>query len=146
MKGKDMLKKIILGIIIGAVVLTAGAGGIYAYQKNPNSADEVAITKSKSYETDCANSNFTGNENKQYRLQQGECDQLNCPKKDCPNQDCANEDCTEQYCNRESNCYRYNNDENGYQNRNNFCYRNSSENQNCNENCLQNFLIFWIKI
>mgnify|MGYP005847698325 CR=1 FL=1 len=134
-----MLKKVILGIIVSAVVLTTGVGGIYAYQKNSNPSDEVAIAGSKSYKTYSTNSNFTGNKNKQYRLQQNECSQLNCPNEDCENQDCVNENYTEQYCSRENNCYRYNNDENGYQNHNNFCYRNSTKNQNCNENC-ENYL------
>ena len=133
-----MLKKIILGIIIGAVVLTAGAGGIYAYQKNSDPADEVAPASSKPYTTGNTNSDFTVNENKQYRFQQGASEKPNCPNGDCPNKDCANKDCAEQYCNRENNCYRYNNDEKGYQNQNNFCYRNSSEKQYRNKNYLQN--------
>ena len=36
-----MLKKIILGLIIGAVVLTGSAGALYAYQKN-SVADTVS--------------------------------------------------------------------------------------------------------
>lgn len=138
MKGKDMLKKIILGIIIGAVVLTIGAGSIYAYQKNYVPADEFATTKSYSFVSGNKISDSTVNKNKQYCFQQGKSEQLNFPNDDCPKQVCANKNCTEQYCNRINNCYRYNNDEDGYQNRNNFCYRNISGNQDFNGNCLQN--------
>ena len=100
-----MLKKIILGIIIGMVVLTAGVGSIYAYQKNSNTGNEAAIKNSTAYEanTNCTNANCTGANN-------------------------------EQYCNRENNCYQYNNDENGYQNQNNFCYRNNNENRSSSQN------------
>ena len=126
-----MLKKIILGIIIGMVVLTAGVGSIYAYQKNSNTGNEAAIKNSTAYEanTNCTNAKCTGANNEQNCLNQGQCDQLNCTNENCLKQDCANENCTEQYCNRENNCYQYNNDGSGYQNQNNFCNRYNNENQ-----------------
>jgi len=129
-----MLKKIILGVIIGAVVLTTGAGAIYAYQKSSDPVDEAASINSDVYKE--AGKNLGGNN--QYRLQQGECEELSGYNEDCPNQDCNNENCLEQYRNMENNCYRYNNEENGSQNMNSFCYRDEDQNQTRNRDCEEN--------
>jgi len=139
-----MLKKIILGIIISSVILTVGAGVIYAYQKNSNTANEVGVIGNRSYgaATSSSNSsnssNFKRNGNNQYLLQQYECEQSICHNENCINEDCSNPDCdnenctkyTKQYSNMENNCYRYNNDEIGYQNQNEFCYKYDNKNQN----------------
>jgi hypothetical protein len=129
-----MLKKIILGVIIGTVVLTTGAGAIYAYQKSSDPVDEVASANSNVYKE--AGKNLGGNN--QYRLQQEECEELGGYNEGCPNQDCNNENCIEQYRDMENNCYRYNNEENGSQNMNKFCYRNEDKNQNRDGDCEQN--------
>ncbi len=128
-----MLKKIILGIIISTVVLTVGAGALYAYQKNSNPTNEAYATNNRSYGVDSKSgicSNFKVNRNNQYRQQQDECNQLNCLNENCQNQNRNNgnyTDYTNQYNNMENNRYRYNNNGTDYQNQNSFCYRYNNE-------------------
>ncbi len=134
-----MLKKIVLGIIIATVVLTVGAGSIYAYQKNSDTADEVTRINNRLRESDCENPNSSENRN-QYRLQQEESDGLNGPNENRFKNECDNENCTEQYQNRENNCYMQNNQETGDQNQNNFSYRheNKLSDNSCDGNCEMN--------
>jgi len=134
-----MLKKIVLGIIIATVVLTVGAGSIYAYQKNPDTADGATRINNRLRESDCENPNSSENRN-QYRLQQEEPDGLNCPNENRFKNECDNENCTEQYQNRENNCYMQNNQEAGDQNQNNFSYRheNKLSDNSCDGNCEMN--------
>jgi hypothetical protein len=132
-----MLKKIVLGIIIGAVVLTVGAGSIYAYQKNPDTADGSTRINNRLRESDCENPNSSENRN-QYRLQQEEPGGLNCPNENRFKNECDNENCTEQYQNRENNCYMRNNEETGDQIQNNFSYRHENENKSSDKSCEQN--------
>lgn len=135
-----MWKKIVLGIIIGAVVLTVGAGGIYAYQKNSNSGNDIIAEKYKGYGK---NNNFAtpdgiGTEKnyaEQYCLQEEECDQWGNSYRNCLNKYCEYENCLNQNQNMENNCYRYNNGETGYQNQNTYCYRNNNRNQINNRDC-----------
>jgi len=132
-----MLKKIVLGIIIATVVLTIGAGSLYAYQKNSDTADGVTRINSRLRESDCENPNSSENRN-QYRLQQEEPDGLNCPNENRFKNECDNENCTEeQYQNRENNCYMQNNQETGDQIQNKFSYRNENENKLSDNSCEQ---------
>jgi len=134
-----MLKKIVLGIIIGVVVLTVGAGSIYAYQKNSDTADGATRINNRLRESDGECTNSSENRN-QYRLQKEEPDSLNCPNENRFKNECDNENCTEQYQNRENNCYMQNNQEAGDQNQNNFSYRheNKLSDNSCDGNCEMN--------
>ncbi len=69
-----MWKKIILGLIIGTIMLTASAGGIYAYQKNINPSDNLR-TQSKindaNKERNCKEMHYEYNN--QYQTQNNYC-------------------------------------------------------------------------
>jgi len=134
-----MLKKIVLGIIIGAVVFTLGAGSIYAYQKNSDNTNGVTGINNRLRESDGECTNSSENRN-QYRLQKEEPDSLNCPYENNFKNECNNENCTEQqYQYRENNCYMHNNEETD-QIQNNFSYRheNKLSDNSCDGNCEMN--------
>jgi hypothetical protein len=140
MKGREMWKKIVLGIIIGTVVLTVGAGGIYAYQKNSNTRNDVIAEKSKGYGknnnfaiSNCADSEK--NDTEQYCLQNEECKQWSSSNRNCLSKDYECENCLNQNQNMENNCYRYNNGGTGDQNQNTYCFRNNNRNKINNQDC-----------
>ena len=139
-----MLKKIILGIIIGAVVFTTSAGFLYAYQK------ESGVKHNLDYKNSVIskNANNNGNNNQNYKNRLNNQDCQNCVN----NNDC-NTDCyqyrfsqTNRYTqrlqnkqlnqlnnqNNNANCNNYNR---CYENQNCYSYRYNNQNQTQNNNC-----------
>lgn len=123
-----MLKKIILGIVISAIVLTTSAGFLYAYQKESGIKHNFgyknnAISKNANDKSNNISQNYTDNLNNQ-----------NC--ENCINNKECNTDCyqyrfsqtsrnTQRLQNNQLN--KQNNGANCFNNENNNCY----ENQNC---------------
>ncbi|MDD5659987.1 MAG: hypothetical protein PHR39_08290 [Actinomycetota bacterium] len=107
-----MWKKIMLGFIVGIVVLTVGAGTIYAYQKNSDKENAAITAKYTGYGKSMENRKMS----------------------DCVNYDCTYENCQNRYCKTENNCYCYSNGENGYCRQNNYCHSNNNEDQLTGQN------------
>ena len=143
MKGKEMIKKIVLGVIIGMVVLTVSAGGIYAYQNNSDKKQGEVFS--------ATNKNGNAYRNNSVSIQDlshngnGICDPEECEEQAClqiqnrnygSNTGQAN--CENNYLNQnrnlKNNCNQYNN-ENCFQNQYNFCYQNTNQNHYNSQNC-----------
>jgi radical SAM protein with 4Fe4S-binding SPASM domain len=79
-----MLKKIILGIIIGAVVFTTSAGFLYAYQK------ESGVKHNLDYKNSVIskNANNSSNNNQNYKNRLNNQDCQNCVNSNDCNTDC----------------------------------------------------------
>ncbi len=117
-----MLKKIILGIVIGSVILTGATGAIYAYQKNPDNvaarlSNDPKIQESFNSE-DCPAEGFgvnNGNGEKQQNGKQNGYDNEGENNFSYKNQNCyqyekKNGECIEnEGCLMEQNTYQYNN-------------------------------------
>ena len=131
-----MLKKAIVAIIVGSIVLMSSAGAIYAYQKPKN---VEGSSQSYNYTEKFNNNDGTGcgnycNDQYQDENNDGKCD--NCDQVNCQNNGtCSqnngacnqnNENCT--YQNQNQNC-----------NENQYSYGKSSDNGNSNvRNCFNN--------
>jgi len=125
-----MLKKAIVGIIVGSIVLMSSAGAIYAYQKPKN---VEGSSQPYNYSEKFNNNDGTGcgnycNDQCLDENNDGKCD--NCDQVNCQNNGtCSqnNENCTYQNQNQNQN-------QNSNQNQN----QNSNQNQNQNQNSVSN--------
>lgn len=134
-----MLKKLIIGIIVGSIVLLSSAGAIYAYQEPENvarnSQSAVTAEESELNERYCYGNFY----NAQYvdENNDGICD--NCDRVNCQNNGNCNEE--NAICSRNNESNRYQN-QNRYsirnENRNNFFGGSEEKNQESNINCLNN--------
>jgi len=128
-----MLKKVILGIIVGAVIMTTSAGFLYAYQKESGTRENYYQKSNIESKNDsvCTNENCLNYGTNQDCNNTGDC--INCQN----NQDGQglqngqkNENCTGTCINSNNG----NSNENGNTNLNR--YRN--KNNDCNEFSIQN--------
>lgn len=125
-----MLKKAIVGIIVGSIVLMSSAGAIYAYQKPKN---VEGSSQPYNYAEKFNNNDGTGcgnycNDQYQDENNDGKCD--NCDQVSCQNNGtCSqnNENCT--YQNQNQNCN---------ENQNSFGKGSEEKNQNNSRNCFNN--------
>lgn len=118
-----MWKKIVLGIIIGTVVLTVSAGGIYAFQRNAGQGSDFLVENYKESADfqPCAVLKCSG---------QGNCTEANCPDGNCDGDNCNNPGGE-----LEKNCYRQNYENcNQLQTQSGFCFQNNIQNNNKNQN------------
>jgi len=113
-KGKEMWKKIVLGVVIGVFVLTVSAGSIYAYQKsNIDSGHENTGNIFSIFERFRENKNITADETEYSEVNgsgkgsSGDCDFHQCPY---GNEGDCDGSCQEySYNNQNRNCYMYEN-------------------------------------
>ncbi|MFA5014407.1 MAG: hypothetical protein WC549_02560 [Actinomycetota bacterium] len=116
-----MLKKIIIGIIVGSIVLLSSAGAIYAYQGSENigmnsklsiNTEELDFNEGSRYENYRDARYADGNKD-------GLCD--NCEQTNCQNSSICGENNATCSQNKENYTYQY---------RNKNCYSIRNENQN----------------
>ena len=105
-----MLKKIVLGIVVGVIVLTTSAGFLYAYQKESNGRQNYNQQSNVTSKNDA----------------------------DCTNQDCIN-NASNQNCSDEGDCINCQNLQNSENYQNGQRLQNRQENrENCTGTCLNN--------
>ena len=131
-----MLKKAIVGIIVGSIVLMSSAGAIYAYQKPKN---VEGSSQPYNYSEKFNNNDGTGcgnycNDQCLDENNDGKCD--NCDQVNCQNNGtCSqnNENCT--YQNQNQNSFGISSDKG---NSNCFMFRSEENNQSSVRNCSNN--------
>ena len=128
-----MLKKVILGIIVGAIVLTTSAGFLYAYQKESGSRQNLKQQSNIASKNDpaCTNENCLNDGTDQNCTNNGDCTdcQNNQNGQGLKNSQENNENCS-------GGCL--NSDGSSNKNGNGSSYKYKNQNQNCNEINLQN--------
>ena len=126
-----MLKKAIVGIIVGSIVLMSSAGAIYAYQKPKN---VEGSSQPYNYSEKFNNNDGTGcgnycNDQCLDENNDGKCD--NCDQVNCQN----NGTCSQ---NNENCTYHQNQNQNQNQNSNQNCNENQNGSSNCSNNKVPN--------